>query len=60
MNRIWEKSIENTNKLSIKAYEFACRMFTYISNLKINEKYFLERIGNKYSLHQLNICYYLF
>lgn len=59
MRKIWSNSIENINKLSIKSYEFACRMLTYISSIKTGDRNIIEDIPNKYSLNQLNVCEYL-
>lgn len=30
---IWQKSLQNTNKLAIRSYEYACRILTYISDV---------------------------
>lgn len=44
LRKIWVEAVENTNKLSIKSYEFACRILTYVSGIKVHGKNVIKEI----------------
>lgn len=49
---LWSESLINANKLTIKSYEYACRILAFISQVYPST----IDLPKKYSIHELNIC----
>lgn len=56
---MWDQAVSNTNRLSIKSYEFACRILVFMSGLNLKERHVIEAIASKYPMVELNFCYFL-
>lgn len=52
LHYLWSESLINANKLTIKSYEYACRILAFISQVYPST---LD-LPKKYSLDELNIC----
>lgn len=52
LKQLWKESLVNANKLTIKSYEYACRILAFISQTYPD----LLQLPQRFALKELNIC----
>ena len=52
LKALWSESLLNANKLTIKSYEYACRIMALITQVYPH----VVELPNRYAMRELNIC----